>query len=76
MQLLRARLFDARVGLQQQADAALRAYGFLRGRKRRLAGNGDRQHDAGKQHGVAHGKNDQDVFAHAASLFRRRYRQP
>ena len=38
----------ARILLQQQSDTALRAHRFLRGCERRVAGDGDGQHDARK----------------------------
>ncbi len=53
----------ARVGLQQQADAALGAHRFLRCSEGRLARDRNGQHDAREQHGLAHGQDNQYVFA-------------
>ena len=49
------------VALHQDADRALLAHRLLRRRNRARAADRDRQHHAGKQHGVAHGNDDQRV---------------
>ena len=50
--------------LQQEADLALRAHGFLRGRDRARAADRDRRDDAREEHGVPHRDEDQRVFRH------------
>jgi hypothetical protein len=50
----RRRLGHFRVALQQNADLALVAHRLLRGRYRFRPAERDRQHQAGKQQGVAH----------------------
>ena len=78
---------DGGLFLQQQPDAALRAHGLLGGGERRVAGDGDGQHDAWKQHGIADRQYDEHVFhgavlrpiianVHGASRVSRRNRHP
>ena len=49
------------VALHQDADRALLAHRLLRRRDRARTADRDRQHQARKQHGVAHGDDDQRV---------------
>ena len=55
------RIGDFGVALHEDADLALVAHRLLRGRDRLRAAERDRQHQAGKQHGVAHRHDDQRV---------------
>ncbi len=57
----RSRIFDLGGALQKNADLALVANGLLRRRDRFRTANRDRQHQAGKQHGVAHRHDDERV---------------
>jgi hypothetical protein len=58
MHLLGRRLLDRGIVLQQDADRALQAHGFLRGGARALAPDLQRHHEAGEQHHVAHRQDD------------------
>ena len=55
------RIGDLGVTLQQNADLALVAHRLLRRGNRLRAAERDRQHQAGKQHGVAHRHDDERV---------------
>ena len=54
-------LGQLRVALHEDADLALLAHGLLRGGDRAGPADGDRQHQPGKQHGIAHGHDDERV---------------
>ena len=55
------RVGDFGIALQNEANGPLRARRFLRGGDRPIAANADRQHDARKQHHVAHRDDDHRV---------------
>ncbi len=57
----RGRLGDLGVALQQYADLALVAHRLLGGGNRLRPAQRDRQHQAGKQHGVAHRHDDERI---------------
>ena len=57
----RGRLGHLGVALQKNADLPLIAHRLLRGRDRFRPAERDRQHEAGKQHGVAHRHNDERI---------------
>jgi hypothetical protein len=54
-------IVDVGRALQQDADLTLLAHRLLRSRDRLRTAQSDRQHQAGKQHGVAHRHDDQRV---------------
>ena len=60
MHVDRARLRGVGLALHQDADRPLFAQRLLGGEDRRLASDRDREHGAGKEHGVAHRDDDQD----------------
>ena len=61
MQVLGARIFDSRVGLQQDADHALGADGFLGSGDRRRPADGHGQHHSREQHRLAYRQNGQAI---------------
>jgi hypothetical protein len=61
VQLRGGRLLDRGIGLQHDADRALAANRFPRGRDGRLPGDRERRHDAGKQHRLTDRQNDHAV---------------
>ena len=67
MQLLRRRIFDRGIGLQDDADMPLAANRLLRGRDGRRPSDRQRQHHSGKQHGLAHRQDDDACPAAAAA---------
>ena len=50
------------VALQQDADLTLIPHRLLRGGDRLRPADGDRQHQTGEQHGVAHRHDDQRIL--------------
>ena len=70
VQLLGGRLVDGRIGLQHEADHGLAAHGFLRRRDGGRAADGQRHHDAGKQHHVAQRQDDQVIRRDRADTIR------
>jgi hypothetical protein len=66
MQVIRSRLVDVGLGLQQDAERALQAHGLLRGGDRTLASHGQRHHEAGKEHESAYRDDDQRVIGQRA----------
>jgi hypothetical protein len=66
VQLVGLRILRVGLRLQQDAQRALQAHGFLRRGARALAPDRQRHHDAGEQHHAAHRKDDQCVFGESA----------
>ena len=66
VQVVGTRLFDVGLALQQDAERALQARGFLRRGARALAADRERKHHAREQHDVAHRHDDQRVVGQRA----------
>ena len=61
VQLLRRRIFDRRIGLQDNAEHTLAANRLLGGRDGRLPPDRQRQHDSGEQDGLTDRQDDHAV---------------
>ena len=72
MHVERRRLGHFRIPLQENADLALVAHRLLRSRDRFRPAERDRQHQAGKQHGVAHRHDDQRIWRQGRQRHRSR----
>jgi hypothetical protein len=62
MEIFRRGVVDLGLVLKEHAERPLEASGFLRSRARLLAADRDRQHDAGKEHEIAHGQDDERIL--------------